>query len=100
MVDPDGSRGSREETLELRAGESVQWDVQFTRGRLRLSVTPWAEVEVDGRRAGETPLQPLQLWEGPHLIKLRNQALKVEREVNVIIRPGVEEHLIISLTAQ
>jgi len=100
MMGPDGSRGSREETLELRAGESVRRDVQFGRGRLRLSVTPWAEVEVDGRRAGDTPLQPLQLWEGPHAIKLRNPALKVEREVNVTIRPGVEEHLIISLTAQ
>ncbi|HEY8205913.1 MAG TPA: protein kinase [Myxococcaceae bacterium] len=100
MVAPDGSRVSREEKLELRAGESARRDVRFGRGLLRLSVTPWAEVEVDGRPVGDTPLQPLSLWEGEHEITLRNKLIKAERKLKVTIRPDVEEPLSVSLTAQ
>ena len=101
MVGPDGTHGSREETLELRAGELVRRDVRFGRGHLKLSVTPWAQVAVDGQRVGDTPFpQGLALWEGPHLVTLHNPTLKVMRDLSVTIRPDADETLTVSLTAE
>ena len=99
MVAADGSNGNREETLQLRAGEAARRDVRFGRGRLRLTVTPWAELEVDGRRAGAVSDRVIELWEGEHAIKLRNPSLQVEREMTVTIRPDAEEQRTISFTA-
>jgi eukaryotic-like serine/threonine-protein kinase len=42
-------------------------------GQLQLAVTPWGEVEVNGRAAGITPpLAQLELTEGSHEITIRN----------------------------
>ncbi len=42
-------------------------------GVLRLAISPWGEVEIDGRRAGTTPpLNQLQLTEGSHTITVHN----------------------------
>lgn len=44
-------------------------------GVLQLAVSPWAEVEVDGRVVGITPpLRQLSLEPGRHTVKLRNGA--------------------------
>ncbi|HYV47664.1 MAG TPA: PEGA domain-containing protein, partial [Myxococcaceae bacterium] len=101
MVGPDGTHGSREETMELRAGELARRDVRFGRGHLKLSVTPWAQVAVDGQRVGDSPFpQGLSLWEGPHQVTLHNPTLKVVRELSVMIRPDADEQVTVSLTAE
>jgi serine/threonine-protein kinase len=42
-------------------------------GVVRVAVSPWGEVEVDGRAAGITPpLVSLELPAGPHRITIRN----------------------------
>ncbi|MBQ0933350.1 serine/threonine-protein kinase [Ideonella alba] len=42
-------------------------------GRVQLAVTPWGEVEVDGRPVGVAPpLRHLELPAGPHTITVRN----------------------------
>ena len=38
-------------------------------GTVRLRVTPWAEVEVDGVPRGTTPLRPFPLTPGPHTLR-------------------------------
>jgi serine/threonine-protein kinase len=44
-----------------------------TKGSLRLSVEPWAEVWVDGKSVGLTPpLKQLTLSAGTHRVELRN----------------------------
>ena len=44
-----------------------------TRGTVRLAVSPWGQVEVDGAAAGLTPpLSQLELSEGRHQITIRN----------------------------
>lgn len=55
-------------------------------GRLRLAISPWGEVEVDGQPAGiSPPLTGLSLREGSHWIVIRNAGLPLHR-VEVEIR--------------
>lgn len=41
-------------------------------GTLRIAVTPWAEVEIDGKAQGMTPMPPQKLSVGTHKLKLSN----------------------------
>jgi class 3 adenylate cyclase len=57
-------------------------------GRLRLAITPWGEVYVDGELRGVSPtLQFVKLPPGPHTVEIRNSSLppRVER---IEIRSG------------
>jgi hypothetical protein len=41
-------------------------------GTVRVRVLPWAEVEVDGEARGTTPLRPLTLAAGEHVLRFRH----------------------------
>ncbi|MDI1446528.1 serine/threonine-protein kinase [Polyangium sp. 6x1] len=57
-------------------------------GTLVVSVSPWADVSVDGRSVGTTPLAPISLAPGPHSVVLRNSELGASRSLSVTIKPG------------
>lgn len=59
--------------IEIIPGDTLRLEVYMPQawGYLAVNATPWAEVFVDGERAGATPLsQPLKLSIGEHRIKL------------------------------
>jgi hypothetical protein len=58
---------------------------------LTLGSRPWAEVWIDGRRHGVTPLVAHDLPCGRHELLLRNQDLNVERREAIQVQAG--EHL-------
>jgi hypothetical protein len=56
-------------------------------GSLRLLILPWAEVAIDGKTVGTTPLGALKLDPGTHLLRLTHpNFLPLQRKV--VIRPG------------
>jgi eukaryotic-like serine/threonine-protein kinase len=84
-------------TIELRPGEAAMRTVHGGRGTLRLAVSPWAEVQIDGRAVGVTPLQPQDLSEGQHWIQLKNGDLGVNTKRRVLVSPGRETVLKVDL---
>ncbi|MDQ3487547.1 MAG: PEGA domain-containing protein [Acidobacteriota bacterium] len=54
---------TRNETVEITPGEERVLNLQPT-GTVNLNASPWAEVWVDGKRAGETPLANLEVLLG------------------------------------
>jgi hypothetical protein len=67
------------------------------KGQLRIAVQPWAEVSVDGASVGMTPLSPIRLHEGSHLVELKNGELGVSRKKRVVIAPSRETRLAVNL---
>jgi serine/threonine-protein kinase len=66
---------------------------------LQVVARPWAEVLVDGKLVGETPLERITLSGGPHLVRFRHPAYEpVERRVS--IRPGQTERVVVDLPAE
>ena len=59
-------------------------------GHLRLSVSPWAEVSVDGKAAGMTPSPPIALSAGAHTVVLKNGELGREIKRRVVVPAGGE----------
>jgi serine/threonine-protein kinase len=63
-------------------------------------VTPWAEVNVDGRALGVTPLAPLELVEGTHQVALKNGELGVVAKRRIVVAPSKETLLKLDLFAE
>jgi serine/threonine-protein kinase len=76
--------------VDLRSRESATRAIARGRGLLRVAVTPWAEVTVDGRVLGVTPLAPVDLAEGTHQVALKNGDLGVVSKRRVTISPNRE----------
>jgi hypothetical protein len=66
-------------------------------GTLVVRAYPWADVIVDSKPLGITPIAPLALDPGTHHVTLVNSELSVTRKVQVQVRAGktvsVEEDL-------
>jgi hypothetical protein len=60
---------------------------------LLIKARPWAHVEVDGRRQGTTPIKPLKLYEGTHVVKLTNDEHGTHT-TRVAVRPGETTRLV------
>jgi serine/threonine-protein kinase len=56
-------------------------------GYLLLLAEPWAEVEVDGRAVGQTPLSRIPVPAGVHEVRFRNPELGT-REERVRVESG------------
>jgi hypothetical protein len=78
-----GYRTSRQVTF--RAGEITTLAVAVPPGRLSVNAEPWAEVWIDNRPMGETPLANLEIPIGEHEVIFRHPDLG-ERRQNVIVR--------------
>jgi hypothetical protein len=57
-------------------------------GELDLNSSPWARVTIDGRLAGETPLQGLKLRAGKHVVRLVNQERRLSAQLTIQIHAG------------
>jgi hypothetical protein len=64
-----------EARVEVVAGKNSRVPVALPKGTVHLNATPWAEVWVDGEKAGETPIGNLSLTIGPHEIVFKHPDL-------------------------
>ncbi len=65
-----GYRQSR--TVQVVPGKVVAMTIELPQGTVNLNASPWAEVWLDGRRIGETPIGNLAVPIGPHEIVFRH----------------------------
>jgi len=66
-------------------------------GQLTVNALPWAELSVDGRDVGTTPLRGLKLSEGPHVLQLSCPPLGRSHRVPVVIRAGATTRVVVDL---
>jgi len=66
--------------------------LRFTpgKGTIRVLVHPWAKVTLDGVLRGVTPIKPISVYEGPHVLVLENTDVKQRRRHRVEVKPGKE----------
>lgn len=70
---PAGTRPGRERTARDARAAPRSATAAVATGVLQLAISPWGEVEVDGRGAGTTPpVTRLTLPEGTHTVTVRN----------------------------
>jgi hypothetical protein len=72
------------ETVEIQPGETTRVSLD-PRGRANINAAPWAEVFIDGEKAGETPLANVAIRLGIREIVFKNPQF-AERKVTVTIK--------------
>jgi hypothetical protein len=68
-------------------------------GFLKLRILPWAEVSVDDRPVGTTPLKPLSLAPGVYTVKLSHPDFRPLQK-KVVIRSGDTSVLDVNLAEE
>jgi hypothetical protein len=68
-------------------------DARPAKSMLRIFVWPWAEISLDGRALGQTPLPPIAVGAGVHSVLVENAELGVRREIKVRVKPGQDKVL-------
>jgi hypothetical protein len=77
-----GYRAAR--TVQVSPGKVTPLKIDFPKGTIALNAVPWAEVWVDGERAGDTPIGNLSLTIGPHEIVFRHPELGEQRHAATV----------------
>lgn len=68
-------------------------------GLLQVAVRPWAEVRVDGKVVGTTPLDRISLAPGSHVVVLRHPGFELLTRA-VTIRAGEVQKLVVDLSRE
>jgi len=83
--------------VAISAGKTSKLTVDVPRGVLHINALPWAEVWIDGKSVGETPIARIELPIGPYNVVFRHPQLGERRITATVIangptRVGVDMH--------
>ena len=88
---------SKKQIFKLKAGDNGPLAFDIGRGSLQIWVRPYANVMLDDKPLGQTPLAPIELYEGRHRFKLVNTVLGKEKVVEYEVRAGGNHVLKVNL---
>jgi hypothetical protein len=77
------------QVVDVKPGRSQRVEPSLPSGVANLNATPWAEVWIDGRKVGETPLGHVQLTIGPHEVQFRHPELGEQTRTLVVTTGSV-----------
>jgi hypothetical protein len=92
--EPLGLRMTR--TIQIAPGKVQPLAFELPNGVVHLNANPWAEVWIDGQKAGDTPLGNISLPIGPHEIVFRHPQLGEKRHA-VSVTAGVPVRLSVNM---
>ena len=83
--------------VEVSAGRVARLQVNVPDGTINLNAAPWAEVYLDGRSLGETPIANASVSAGTHEVIFRNPQFQELRQM-VTVASGKATRLAVTLT--
>ena len=90
-----GYRESR--SVQVAAGRHVAIPIELPQGSLNINARPWAEIFVDGKPVGQTPVAQLALPVGAHEIVFRHPDYP-ERRQSVLVKVGAPGRSFVDFT--
>ena len=75
------------QSVEIEAGQTVAIHVAPAQGWVTLFAVPAAEVSIDGQAVGKTPLGPLPLALGEHVVTFKHPTGATDRQ-RVTVKSG------------
>jgi serine/threonine protein kinase len=75
-------------TVNVSPGQTATIKLDLPKAPMALNAVPWAEVWVDGERAGETPIGSVQVSIGPHEVVFRHPELGEKRVITTVTLAG------------
>jgi serine/threonine protein kinase len=87
---------SQKRTVQVLPGKVASLSIDLPQGTVNINAAPWAEVWIDGRRVGETPIGNLAVPIGPHEIVFRHPEFG-EKKQAVSVTTGAPVRLSVSM---
>ena len=85
--------------VAITPGETTAVSIPLPRAPINVNALPWAEVWIDGVRAGETPIGNLMQTIGPHEIEFRHPQLG-QKQVMVNVALGTPTRIAVDMRPQ
>jgi hypothetical protein len=57
--------------------------VDFKKGRIKFVIQPWADVTVNGKKIGQTPMPPYTAWPGVYTVQLQMKDKAEQKIINL-----------------
>lgn len=83
-------------SVTVLPGKTASIPIELPQGTLHINATPWAEVWIDGKAMGETPLGNLSVPIGPHEVVFRHPQLGEQRHA-VSVKSAAAARLSVNL---
>ncbi len=80
-------------TVAVAPDRVTRAQVLFKKASLDIRCAPWAEVKLDGRSLGATPIPVQEVYEGRHVVELSNSDLAKTKRVTVSVGAGEQRVL-------
>lgn len=77
------------QTVTIKNGQMTTVNIAVPNGRVSINAVPWADVEINGKTAGETPLANLSLPIGTHEIVFRHPELGMRKQTVIVKVDGL-----------
>jgi hypothetical protein len=84
--DATGYEGTQR--LRITSGRGTRVRIKLPMSQVHVNALPWAEVWIDGRAVGETPIGNLTLPIGPHEVEFRHPTLG-QKTLSTVVKAGV-----------
>jgi hypothetical protein len=83
--------------VRIHAGKETTLAVTLPQGVVHVNATPWADISIDGKSFGQTPIGNLKLTIGAHDVVFRHPDLG-EKTVSALVKVGVPTRVSADLT--
>jgi hypothetical protein len=92
------SLGYREnQWVRIQSGKETTLPLSLPQGVVHVNATPWADISIDGKPFGQTPIGNLKLTIGSHDVVFRHPDLG-EKTVSALVKVGVPTRVSADLT--
>ena len=94
VTNPDLNQ-TRTLKIDAKPNEVIRKKVTFKvgTGKLLVRAKPWADVYLNGKKIGTTPMAPKELAEGTYKVRLHNPTLDQVVNKKVVIKAGQTERI-------
>jgi hypothetical protein len=82
--------------LRIASGRGTRVNIKRPMSLVHVNAVPWAEVWIDGRAVGETPIGNLSLPIGPHEVEFRHPTLG-QKTLSTMVKAGVLTRVAVDL---
>jgi len=72
------------QVIDIKPGQITSVSIARPNGQLNVNAVPWADVWIDGKRIGETPLANVAIPIGEHEIVFRHPTLAEQRRTVMV----------------
>ncbi len=83
--------------VRIHAGKETTLPITLPQGVVHVNATPWADISIDGKSFGQTPIGNLKLTIGPHDVVFRHPNLG-EKTVSALVKVGAPTRVSADLT--